>query len=180
MTEAPVAELLAAAHNGSQEAWNALVDRYGRLVWSVVRGFRLDSATAADISQTVWLRLVEHADRIREPERLGSWLATTARNESIRASKRLSRSIPTEFEVEVADEMSPGVDERLLDDEQLREVLGAFEHLPEKCRELLQVLCLDPPLEYEEISELLGMAIGSIGPTRARCLDRIRKRLERR
>ena len=180
MTEAPVAELLAAAHNGNQEAWNALVDRYGRLVWSVVRGFRLDAATAADVSQTVWLRLVEHCDRIRDPERLGSWLATTARNESIRASKRLARTVPTEFGVEVADDLSPAIDERLLDNEQLREVLGAFDEIPAKCQELLRMLCLDPPLEYEEISNLLGMAVGSIGPTRARCLDRIRKLLERR
>lgn len=180
MTQAPVTELLAAAHNGSQDAWNALVDRYGRLVWKVIRGFRLDSATAADVSQTVWLRLVEHADRIRDPERLASWLATTARNESIRASKRLSRAVPTEFSIEVSDEGAPAIDERLLDDEQLREVLGAFTEISEKCQELLRVLCLDPPLEYEEISEFLGMAVGSIGPTRARCLDRIRRVLERR
>jgi RNA polymerase sigma factor (sigma-70 family) len=180
MAEAPTADLLAAAHNGSQDAWDLLVDRYGRLVWSVVRGFRLDAATAADVSQTVWLRLVEHSDRIRDPERLGSWLATTARNESIRVLKRLSRSVPTEFSLDVADEGAPGIDERLLEDEQLREVLVAFEDISSRCRELLQMLCLDPPLEYEEISEILGMAIGSIGPTRARCLDRIRKRLERR
>lgn len=180
MAEAPIADLLAAAHNGSQEAWNSLVDHYGRLVWSVVRGFRLDAATAADVSQTVWLRLVEHSDRIRDPERLGSWLATTARNESIRVLKRQSRSVPTEFSVDVADEGAPGIDERLLDDEQLRDVLVAFEDISQRCRELLQMLCLDPPLEYEEISEILGMAIGSIGPTRARCLDRIRKKLERR
>lgn len=180
MAEAPTADLLAAAHNGSQEAWNTLVDRYGRLVWSVVRGFRFDAATAADVSQTVWLRLVEHSDRIRDPDRLGSWLATTARNESIRVFKRQSRSVPTEFSVDLADEGAPGIDERFLDDEQLREVLAAFEDISPRCRELLQMLCLDPPLEYEEISEILGMAIGSIGPTRARCLDRIRKRLERR
>jgi RNA polymerase sigma factor (sigma-70 family) len=180
MTEPQVADLLTAAHNGSQEAWNALVDRYGRLVWSVVRGFRLDTATAADVSQTVWLRLVEHSDRIRDPERLGSWLATTARNESIRASKRLARSIPTEFEVDVADEGAPGVDERLIEDERLREVFVAFADISSRCRRLLRMLCLDPPLEYEEISKTLDMAIGSIGPTRARCLDQIRRKLAQR
>jgi RNA polymerase sigma factor (sigma-70 family) len=180
MTEPQVAELLTAAHNGSQEAWNALVDRYGRLVWSVVRGFRLDAGTAADVSQTVWLRLIEHSNRIRDPERLGSWLATTARNESIRASKRLARTIPTEFEIEVVDEGAPDVDERLIEDEQMREVMLAFADIPARCRRLLQLLCLDPPLEYEEISEALDMAIGSIGPTRARCLDRMRRKLELR
>lgn len=180
MTETPVAELLVAAGAGSQDAWNALVDRYGRLVWSVVRGFRFDSATAADVSQTVWLRLVEHCDRIRDPERLASWLATTARNESIRASRRLARAIPTEFSVEVADDTAPPLDERLLDDEQLGEVLGAFGEMSPKCREILELLCTDPPLDYEAISELLGMPIGSIGPTRARCIDRLRRLLERR
>lgn len=180
MTETPVAELLVAAGAGSQDAWNALVDRYGRLVWSVVRGFRFDSATAADVSQTVWLRLVEHCDRIRDPERLASWLATTARNESIRASRRLARAIPTEFSVEVADDTAPSLDERLLDDEQLGEVLGAFGEMSSKCREILELLCTDPPLDYEAISEILGMPIGSIGPTRARCIDRLRRLLERR
>jgi RNA polymerase sigma factor (sigma-70 family) len=180
MSETSVAELLTAAERGSQEAWNALVDRYGRLVWSVVRGFRFDAATAADVSQTVWLRLVEHCGRIRDPERLASWLATTARNESIRASRRLSRAVPTEFSLEVADDGAPSLDERLLDDEQLREVLAAFEQVSEKCRDLLRLLTADPPLEYDDVSIMLEMPIGSIGPTRARCLDRMRRLLEKR
>lgn len=180
MTEAPVAELLVAAAGGSQVAWDALVDRYGRLVWSVIRGFRLDSATSADISQTVWLRLVEHCSRIRDPERLPAWLATTARNESIRAARRMARAIPTEFAVEVADERAPAVDEHLLDDEQLREMLAAFDEMSARCRGLLRLLCTDPPLDYATISSVLEMPIGSIGPTRARCLDRLRGLLEGR
>ena len=180
MSETSVAELLAAAESGSQVAWDALVDRYGRLVWSVVRGFRFDAATAADVSQTVWLRLVEHCGRIRDPERLPSWLATTARNEAIRASRRQAKVVPSEFSVEVADAAAPSIDERLLDDEQLQEVLGAFDDMSPKCQELLRTLCTDPPLDYEAISELLGMPIGSIGPTRSRCLDRLRRLMERR
>lgn len=180
MTETPVAELLAAAEGGSQVAWDALVDRYGRLVWSVIRGFRFDAATAADVSQTVWLRLVEHCGRIRDPERLPSWLATTARNEAIRASRRLAKAVPTEFSVEVADASAPSVDERLLDDEQLQEVLGAFDDMSPNCQELLRILCTDPPLDYEAVSDLLEMPIGSIGPTRSRCLDRLRRLMERR
>lgn len=178
MTETSVAELLVAAASGSQVAWDALVDRYGRLVWSVIRGFRLDSATSADVSQMVWLRLVEHCSRIRDPERLPAWLATTARNESIRASRRMARVVPTEFSVEVPDERAPAVDDRMLDDEQLREVLAAFDEISERCRGLLRLLCTDPPLDYETISSLLEMPIGSIGPTRARCLDRLRGLLE--
>ncbi len=180
MTETSVAELLAAAESGSQAAWDALVDRYGRLVWSIVRGFRFDAATASDVSQTVWLRLVENCGRIRDPERLPAWLATTARNESIRASRRLAKAVPTEFSVEVADAAAPTVDERILDDEQLREALAAFDGMSEKCQQLLRVLCTDPPLDYEAVSEVLEMPIGSIGPTRARCLDRLRRLMERR
>lgn len=180
MTDTSVAELLAAAERGSQSAWDALVDRYGRLVWSVIRGFRFDAATAADVSQTVWLRLVEHCGRIRDPERLPSWLATTARNEAIRASRRSSRVVPTEFPVEVADAAAPSVDERLLDQEQLGEVRAAFDDMSPKCQELLRILCADPPLDYEAVSDLLGMPIGSIGPTRSRCLDRLRRLMERK
>ena len=180
MTETSVAELLAAAEGGSQTAWDALVDRYGRLVWSVVRGFRFDAATAADVSQTVWLRLVEHCGRIRDPEKLPSWLATTARNEAIRAKRRLAKAVPTEFSVEVADVAAPSVDERLIDDEQLQQVLGAFDDMSPKCQEILRLLCTDPPLDYDAVSELLEMPIGSIGPTRSRCLDRLRRLLERR
>lgn len=179
MSETSVAELLAAAEAGSQSAWDALVDRYGRLVWSVVRGFRFDAATAADVSQTVWLRLVEHCGRIRDPERLPSWLATTARNESIRASRRLARAVPTEFSVEVADDAAPSVDERVLEDEQLAEVLAAFDGISPRCRELLGLLCTDPPLDYATISGLLDIPVGSIGPTRSRCLGRLRRILER-
>lgn len=178
MTETSVAELLAAAENGSQRAWDALVDRYGRLVWSVVRGFRLDSATAADVSQTVWLRLVEHCGRIRDPERLPAWLATTARNESIRASRKLAKAVPAEFSVEVADDRAAPLDERLLEDEQLRAALAAFEQMAPKCQELLRLLCMDPPLDYEAISRTLDMPIGSIGPTRSRCLERLRRHME--
>lgn len=180
MTETSVAELLTAAERGSQSAWDALVDRYGRLVWSVIRGFRFDAATAADVSQTVWLRLVEHCGRIRDPERLPSWLATTARNEAIRASRRLSKVVPTEFSMEVADAAAPSVDERLLDQEQLGEVLAAFDDMSPNCQELLRILCADPPLDYESVSDLLGMPIGSIGPTRSRCLDRLRRLMERK
>jgi RNA polymerase sigma factor (sigma-70 family) len=178
MTETSVAELLAAAEQGNQQAWDALVDRYGRLVWSVVRGFRFDSATAADVSQTVWLRLVEHCGRIRDPERLPAWLATTARNESIRATRRMARAVPTEFSVEMADDAAPPLDERLLEDEQLRTALAAFDQMAPKCQELLRLLCTDPPLDYEAVSQVLEMPIGSIGPTRARCLERLRRHME--
>ena len=178
MTEPTVTELVGAAADGDQAAWNALVDRFGRLVWSVIRGFRLDAASAADVSQTVWLRLVENLNRIRDPERLASWLATTARNESIRAKRKLARAVPTEFEIDIADEAAPELDERLIADERRAGVAAAFNELSPSCRQLLRLLSADPPLDYETISEMIDRPIGSIGPTRSRCLERLRRVLE--
>src|SRR5690606_40811600 len=107
MAETTVGQLLVAAATGERQAWDALVDRYGRLVWSVVRSFGLDQATAADVSQTVWLRLVEHCDRIRDPQRLPGWLATTARRESIRVLRAQRRQQPSEVVDDLADRSSP-------------------------------------------------------------------------
>lgn len=179
MIKPTATELLAAAGEGDQRAWDALVDRFGRLVWSVIRGFRLDAASAADVSQTVWLRLVENLDRIRDPERLASWLATTARNESIRSKRKLSRSVPTDFEFDVADPVAAPLDERLIRDEAVAGVAAAFNELSPSCQQLLRLLTEDPPLDYETISEMIDRPIGSIGPTRARCLERLRRVLER-
>jgi RNA polymerase sigma factor (sigma-70 family) len=179
MTETSVTELLAAAGTGDQQAWDALVDRFGRLVWSVVRGFRLDAASAADVSQTVWLRLVENLDRIREPERLASWLATTARNESIRSKRKQSRAVPTDFEYDIEDSTMAPLDERLIRDEQIADVASAFNELSPSCQQLLRLLTADPPLDYETIAEMIDRPIGSLGPTRSRCLERLRRVLER-
>jgi RNA polymerase sigma factor (sigma-70 family) len=178
MTERTVTELLAAAGSGEQAAWDGLVERFGRLVWSVVRGFRLDAASAADVSQTVWLRLVENVSRIRDPERLASWLATTARNESIRAKRKLDRSVPTMFEFDVVDDTVAPLDERMIRDEGIAKVAAAFNDLAPQCQDLLRLLTADPPLDYETIATIVERPIGSIGPTRARCLERLRRLLE--
>ncbi|HHC09073.1 MAG TPA: sigma-70 family RNA polymerase sigma factor [Actinobacteria bacterium] len=170
--------LVVAAREGDRGAWEALVERHVRLVWSVVRGFRLDEATSADVAQTVWLRLVEHLHRIDDPERLPGWLATTARNEALRALRGRRREVPTEL---VADHPAVGDDEpgaELLAAEERRRLREAFAALPERCRELLRLLTLDPPLDYRSIAEILGRPVGSLGPTRARCLERLRRLLE--
>lgn len=172
-------ELLARAAEGDQEAWDALVDRFSQMVWSIARGFRLDDATAKDVTQTVWLRLVENLDRITDPERLPGWLATTCRREALRVKGVRERMIPTEFEYDIADE-KPSLEAMLVEDEQAREVLVAFEGLSEDCRQLLRLLCADPPLSYEEIAEIVGRPIGSLGPTRSRCLERLKAAMSAR
>lgn len=175
-------ELLARAHAGDPRAWEALVHRYERLVWSVARSFRYDEATCADAVQTVWLRLAEHCDRIRDPEQLASWLATTCRNECIGIARRAKREVVDDEiadrrDAERADQLLD-LDEHLLADETQAEALRAFRRLGDGCQELLALLCSDPPLDYRTISELTGRAVGSIGPTRQRCLGRLRELME--
>lgn len=177
MTEVSTSELLLAASGGDQDAWNTLVDRYARLVWSVIRGFRLDEATAGDVSQTVWLRLVEHLERIRNPEKLASWLATTARNEAIRTKRIYERAVPTAVEFQIADS-APALDAGLLATERDEAVAEAMASLSDDCQQLLRAVTADPPLDYETIAEMLDRPIGSIGPTRARCLEKLRRALE--
>lgn len=166
-------ELLTRASQGDQEAWAALVETFGQMVWSIARSFRLDEATAKDVTQTVWLKLVENCDRITDPERLPGWLATTCRREALKVSRLRQRSVPTEFEYDVEDP-SPSLEALLVEDEEVREVVTAFAELGEDCQQLLRLLATDPPLSYEQISEITGRPVGSLGPTRARCIARLK------
>ena len=173
MVQVTHGELLARAAAGNQGAWNDLVDRFGQLVWSVARSFRLDEATAKDVSQTVWLKLIENLSGIDDPERLPGWLVTTCRREAMRVSKLRDRVIPTEFEYDVVDD-SPSLETLLIEDETSREVVTAFRTLSEGCQQLLRLLTVDPPLSYDDISEATGRPVGSLGPTRARCIERLK------
>lgn len=161
------------AAGGDQTAWSALVDQFAQMVWSIARSFRLDEATAKDVSQTVWLRLVENLDKITDPERLPGWLATTCRREALRMMKLRDRAVPTEFEHDVEDE-SPSLEEIFIEDEEVRGVVAAFHTLSEDCRQLLRLLTVEPALSYEEISEVIDRPVGSLGPTRARCIERLK------
>jgi RNA polymerase sigma factor (sigma-70 family) len=170
-----VAHLVKRAADGDSGAWDALVERFSPLVWSVTRSLGLGRADAADVFQTTWLRLVEHLGRVREPERLGGWLAVTARHEGYRTLRRAGRALPTDDESTFdAPAAQAELDGRLLADERDRDLWGAFARIPERCRGLLRLLVADPPLSYQQIAELLDMPIGGIGPTRARCLDKLR------
>ncbi len=179
LAQATHGELLALAVSGEQPAWNELVDRFGQMVWSIARSFRLDDATAKDVSQTVWLRLVENAHRIDDPERLPGWLATTCRREALRVKGMRDRVIPTDFQYDVPDE-SASLEAMLVEDEDAREVVVAFGSLSDECQQLLRLLAADPPLSYEELAETIGRPIGSLGPTRSRCLERLKAALSAR
>ena len=171
-----VDDLVARARGGDQASWNALVDRYLPLVNAVIRRYRLSSADADDVNQTVWLRLVEHLDELREPKALPGWLATTARNDALRIIRLRGKATPVDpqgwtLERE-ADE--PDADEQLLADERAQALRDGLEELPAARRELLELLMTDPPISYDEISAKLGIPKGSIGPTRARALEQLR------
>src|SRR5947207_10074760 len=159
MSTADTAEMVSAAALGEPAAWDALVDRYARLVWAVARAFGLSDADAADVSQTTWLRLAEHLPRLREPERISAWLATTARREAMRALARARREQPIDS-IDFADGEAD-VDQQLLDRERTDALWRAFATIPPPCQLLLRLLLAD--CSYAEISEVLDMPVGSIG-----------------
>lgn len=172
-----VAELVRRAGDGEQGAWDALVARFNGLVWSVARGYGLGNADAADIVQTTWLRLVEHLDRIREPEHVGAWLATTARREALRTKQRASRQLPVEEEELDVGDPDAGPEALAVAADRDQVVWRTLQTISERCRTLLRVLAADPPPSYQEVSAALAMPIGSIGPTRGRCLEQLRTAL---
>lgn len=172
-------ELVDAASGGDRQAWEELVESYGGLVWAITRNHRLSAGDAADVSQTTWLRLVENIDRIHDRSRIGAWLATTARRECLRVIGQTRRVVvlPSE-DLDGALPQQAGVDSAVLADERDQEVRRAMQQLPPNCQLLLHLLMLDPPPSYEQVSEALGIPIGSIGPTRGRCLAKLHEILE--
>lgn len=171
--------LVAAAAGGDQAAWEEIVDRFASLVWATARAHRLSRDDAADVAQTTWLRLVENLDRIREPERLGAWLATTARRESLRKLRLGARERPSdEPDLFEAPADNP-IDRHLIQRERDGALWDAFSRLSDRCKTLLRMLVAEQEPSYEEISAALEMPIGSVGPTRMRCLDRLQQRVAR-
>jgi RNA polymerase sigma factor (sigma-70 family) len=173
-----VEQLLEAAGGGDERAWEALIDRYGRLLWAITRSYRLDAADAADVVQTSWLRLVEHLPRLTTPGAVGAWLATTARRECLRCLRHSARCQPNEDVVERAPADTPGLDAELLRAEQQAALRQVMAGLPTRDLALLRLLLADPAPSYQEIGARLGMPIGSIGPTRVRALGRLRLAME--
>jgi RNA polymerase sigma factor (sigma-70 family) len=172
--------LVRRAADGDLAAWERLVDQYNRLVWSITVEFKLAESDAADVVQTTWLRLLEHIDRIQYPDRVGSWLASTARNECLRSLAAGKRIVLTHVEEVLSGVVASGpeVDERLLADERAEVIRDALSQLPRRWQRLLELLMADPPTPYAAISSELGLPVGSIGPTRGRCLAQLRVLLQ--
>jgi RNA polymerase sigma factor (sigma-70 family) len=173
-----VIDLVTRARNGDRSAWDALVDRYSPLIWSICRRLQLDRTDAEDVYQAVWLRLVEQLDNLREPAALPGWLATTTQRECYRVGRARGRLAAGEQgpDIEnVPDEQTPRAEDELLRAERYAALREAFLDLSPSYQQLLTLLVADPPIPYAEISARLGIAVGSIGPFRGRCLDRLRR-----
>ncbi|HEY3714211.1 MAG TPA: sigma-70 family RNA polymerase sigma factor [Jatrophihabitantaceae bacterium] len=172
-----VIALVGRATEGEQTAWDEIVERFSPLVWSICRRFRLSDADAHDVGQNVWLRLVEYLPSLREPAALPGWLATTTRRECLRV-QRLSWQHEKQLaqpEIDLpADEETTQVDRWLMADERDSALRTAFAQLGQRCQQLLTMLMRDPPEPYAKISTDLSIPVGSIGPSRARCLDQLR------
>jgi RNA polymerase sigma factor (sigma-70 family) len=172
----PVPSLVTSALDGDADSWNRLVERYTPVVLSVVRRFRLQGSDGDDVVQIVWLRLVERLNSIREPEALPGWLVTTTRRECLHVIKASRQTSPADLTNQAATvgAADTALDSDLLEAERHAALLAALAELPDRQRNLLLLLLEDPPLSYDEISSRLHMPVGSIGPTRARALARIR------
>ena len=185
MEPAEVTVLVHRAAEGDPAAWNAIVDEYAGLLWSVVRGFRLNEAQAADAVQTTWLRLVEHVADLREPEHVAGWLKTTARRACLQVIRQGGREQLVDWDEDrgpVGGVRYEGLEEdgpeaAALRQEQQVLVRRALAELPDRQRQLMELLLASPPISYQDISARLGMPIGSIGPTRARILAHLRESL---
>ena len=178
--------LVRGAAGGDEGAWRGLVARFSGLVWAVVRAHRLTNADAADVYQTTWLRLAEHIDRIEQPDRVGAWLATAARRECLQNLRSAARTAPTDDmdRLDVTPAAGNPTEDAVLAAETEREdaaraaaMWRAFGQLSGRCRELLRILMASPPPSYAEVAAALGLPLGSIGPTRARCLQRLREEM---
>lgn len=177
------AALVARCLGGDQSAWSALVRRYQRLVYAIVRRAGLDEHAAADVFQTVFARLVESLPRINEPSRLQAWIVTTAKRETLLQLGRSRRTVSMTAANEPSDDREewdvpdPALlpEDALAELQELDRVRTALESLDERCRELLRLLFRDDAAGYETVARRLGIPVGSIGPTRARCLHKLRR-----
>jgi RNA polymerase sigma factor (sigma-70 family) len=172
-----VVALVIRATGNDQDAWNELVERYVPLVWSICLRYELSNHDSEDVGQTVWLLLVQQLGKLREPAALPGWLATTTHRECLRVvtSTRRSQRQGTGLDDEQQFVDDAVIDEEILVAERNAALRAAFAELPPHCRQLLAMLFADPPLSYSQISATLGIPVGSIGPQRARCLERLRR-----
>jgi RNA polymerase sigma factor (sigma-70 family) len=171
-----VVALVTRAANSDNDAWNEIIDRYAPLVWSICTRYRLKNQDIEDVGQTVWLLLVEQLGKLREPAALPGWLATTTQRECLRvltAARKAEDAATLDDTVLIVD--AAVIEQEILAAERNAALRTALGELPSRCQQLLTMLISDPPRSYTEISATLQIPMGSIGPQRARCLERLRR-----
>jgi len=171
------AELIAACGKADRSAWDVIVERYTPLMWSIARAHRLSLADCEDVVQTTWLQIVHHLDKVHTPERLGEWIGTATRREALKHIQTQKKHVPVGdgATLDRPERLDSSPEEAILDRERDSEVLSAFCQLSPHCQELLSLLMRDPAPSYDEISVILTIPRGSIGPTRSRCLARLER-----
>jgi RNA polymerase sigma factor (sigma-70 family) len=178
ITTGHVAGIVESARDGDRRGWEALVQEFGIMIRAIARAHRLGEADAADVAQATWLKLVEHLERIHEPTRVGAWLATTARRECLSVLRDARRSVSYGEDTPAVESRDAAPGDALLTLERDQALWRGFKRLRATDQSLLRLLMSDPRPAYQEISASLDMPIGSIGPTRARALDRLRHELD--
>jgi RNA polymerase sigma factor (sigma-70 family) len=176
--DSPTADLVLRARKGDADAWDALVERFAPLIWSICGRYSLERADAYDVGQYVWLRLVDHLEAIHDPAALPGWLATTTQRECLRALRAVRNQQPFGHELDVEsipDERTGMAEHELLRAERRAALREAFYRLPPPCQRLIALLLEDQPVPYAEISARLGIPVGSIGPSRGRCVEKLRR-----
>ena len=172
-----VTDLVTRARKGDQQAWDALVERYAPLIWSICRHYRLSRADAQDVGQGVWLQFVNHLGAIRDPAALPGWLTTTTKRECSRVVRaaRGPQAAGQFLDESIPDKQITTAEQELLAAERHAALREAFACLSPPRQQLMAMLIEDPPVPYTEISARLGIPVSSIGPTRRRCLDKLRR-----
>jgi RNA polymerase sigma factor (sigma-70 family) len=172
---ARMADLLSAARAGSEDALGQIVNELSPLLWQVARSAGLSQGDAEDVLQTVWMRLITHLDSIHDAGALTSWLVTTTKREAWRVRAAGRKQLPADQDV-FADlpDKGPGSEEQVILEDQRRELWAAIGMLSRRCQELLRILAFAPRPDYATVAAALGMRVGSIGPTRGRCLAKLR------
>jgi RNA polymerase sigma factor (sigma-70 family) len=172
---ARLADLLSAARAGSEDALGQIVNELSPLLWQVARSAGLSQGDAEDVLQTVWMRLITHLDSIHDAGALTSWLVTTTKREAWRVRAAGRKQLPADQDV-FADlpDKGPGSEEQVIVEDQRRELWAAIGMLSRRCQELLRIMAFAPRSDYATVAAALGMRVGSIGPTRGRCLAKLR------
>ncbi len=177
-SESPVSALVARMNDGDQQAWHELIERYSPLIWAICQRYQLTGQDIDDVSQSVWLLLVENIASFRDAVALPGWLSTTTRHEIFRVLRVARRhdhdDLPPDEQMPLDPESTTIEQEYILAKEKAA-LRAAFVELPPSCHDLLSLLISDPPLSYADISTILECPVGSIGPKRARCLERLRR-----